>query len=614
MKALRLIGLIALLVLLVGTQAFARSATNRSVMGSTRQPGGVLIIDDIAEHPHNIWFVDANAAHGSDAASSGRNPDRAFLTLDYAISHANVEAGDVIYVLPGHAEDIATSTSIDVDVAGISIIGLGSGSKRPRFDYDAADSAFDIGANDCLIRNLTFRPGITSTLIGVEIETGVTGTVIEDCEFLVGEAAGTDEFVLTLKLTSGNHDTIIRRNTFRTAAADASCTDCIDIAAAASRVRIEDNVFVGNYSTAAISDGAACTNLYIVRNHIKVKDGEPGIELTATTTGIIANNCIESTGIDPTAAIVAADCSWFNNYCVDADGTVGTAIADASEGTMGSDWYVNSRTGSDANNSGKSWAQALATIDAAVNKCTADRGDVIHVAACHAETVSAESGIDVDAAGVRVLGYVHGRLMPTITFDTDVAADLKLAANGCSLENIRLLGGIDATTGVLEITGNDCAVINCEYRDVTGEATDIIVTDNALRLLIDGFRCIGASGDGGDSAIMLDECDHAVIRNCHIIGNFDVGAIECRTTASDDICIHDCHIKTFGSEDLAVKDTITASTGFIGPRIFCQVADNADNITEVITGATFVIVDPIYVVNLAGEKGMLIDWTATAAE
>ena len=322
------------LMTLLFTVAFAASAlagaTNRTMFGTGKQPGGVVIIDDIAEHPQSIWFVDSEATHAADAVSSGRNPDIPFATLDYAISHALMAAGDVIYVMPGHSENIATATSIDVDVAGIRIIGLGSGATRPRFDFDAADSAFDVGASDCVIRGLVFRPGITSTLIGVEIETGVTGTVIEDCEFAVGEAAGTDEFVLALKLTSGNHDTVIRRNTFRTDAADASCTDCIDLAAAASRVRIEDNVFVGNWSTAAISDGAACTNILIARNKIKVEDGEPGIELNAGTTGIIANNHIESTGATADTAIVAAGASWFNNYCVVGDGLqaelIGTAI------------------------------------------------------------------------------------------------------------------------------------------------------------------------------------------------------------------------------------------------------------------------------------------------
>lgn len=271
---------------------------------------------------------------------------------------------------------------------------------------------------------------------------------------------------------------------------------------------------------------------------------------------------------------------------------------------------VDATNGSDTN-TGLDWEHALATIDAAVNKCTASAGDMIYVAPWHAENLAADSAINIDQAGVTVMGIRLGRQMPTLTA-TAIAGDCKLAAANVTIQNLRFLGGIDATTGIIEVTAADCAVIDCEYRDSVDQATDILITDCATRLLIDGFRVIGAAGDGGDSAIMLDECDHAVIRNCHIIGNFDTGAIECRTTASDDIWIHDCAIKTYGGEDLGIKDVVTGSTGFIGPNVAIQLKDDADNITEAVTGATFVIVDPVYVVNAAGQKACLIDWTASA--
>jgi hypothetical protein len=91
-----------------------------------------------------------------------------------------------------------------------------------------------------------------------------------------------------------------------------------------------------------------------------------------------------------------------------------------------------------------------------------------------------------------------------------------------------------------------------------------------------------AAGDGGDSAIMLDECDDAVIRNCYIYGNFDVGAIQFRTTASDRVLIHDCRIWTEASEDLAIDDHVTGSTGIIGPNIEIVLEDHTSNITEAI--------------------------------
>lgn len=314
----------------------------KTMLSSRKQSGGVFAIEDQSTSTGDRFFVDSGSATGSDATGSGQNPDKPFLTLNAVIAACTANQGDIIYVMPGHVEDLGVAETIDFDTAGITCIGLGTGTDRPRIDFNAADSAVNIGASNVTLRNLTFRPGITSTLIGVDVEATFTDFRMEDCEFMVGEAAGTDEFVVALDLKSANHDSVIRNNVFRTDITDDGCTAAILMAAASARITIADNFFYGNYSTAAIDDGAACTELLIEGNRMKVKDGEPGIELTATTTGIIRNNAIESTGLaDPDTAIVAADCAWFSNFVVVADGgamaLIGSAPADSIEGSIGLD-------------------------------------------------------------------------------------------------------------------------------------------------------------------------------------------------------------------------------------------------------------------------------------
>ena len=67
-------------------------------------------------------------------------------------------------------------------------------------------------------------------------------------------------------------------------------------------------------------------------------------------------------------------------------------------------------------------------------------------------------------------------------------------------------------------------------------------------------------------------------------------------------------------EDVIVVDTITSSTGQIGPNISAQLKDHAANITEAFTGATFVYMQPINIVNLAGESSIFSNITASADE
>ncbi len=276
----------------------------------------------------------------------------------------------------------------------------------------------------------------------------------------------------------------------------------------------------------------------------------------------------------------------------------------------GNIYYVDSNAGK-AGNTGFCWDEACATVDAAVNKCTANAGDVVFIHHMHAENLAADSAVDVDVAGVALYGIQHGRQMPTFTA-TATAGDIKLAGAGTSIHNCRILGGIDATTGVLEVSGADCAVKNCEYRDVTGQATDALITTAAAdRLLIDGWTVYGATGAGANSGIALVGADDVEIKNFYLHGNFAVGAIDCRTTASTRVRIHDGTIWTCNAADIAIVDTITASTGFIGPNLNIMLTDNAANITQACTGATFQYMLPINICNLAGELAMATNITAS---
>jgi len=276
-------------------------------------------------------------------------------------------------------------------------------------------------------------------------------------------------------------------------------------------------------------------------------------------------------------------------------------------------WFVDSGASAASNTAGfgRNPDAPFATLDYAVGNCTASNGDVILVMPGHAENLAADSAVDIDVAGVKVIGLGWGANRPTFTA-TAIAGDFKLAAAGTWVENILFLSGVDATTGMVEVSGADCTIKNCEFRDSVDQATDMLITvNNADRLLVDGCEFIMAAAAGANSAIALVGADDAHILNCYIYGNFAVGAIDLRGTASARVNIHDCKIWTANAADIAIVDTIATSTGFIGPNLHIMVAQNAANITEAVTGATFHIIDPVYVCNLVNEKAMLINWTAS---
>lgn len=246
-----------------------------------------------------------------------------------------------------------------------------------------------------------------------------------------------------------------------------------------------------------------------------------------------------------------------------------------------------------------------ATIDYAIGKCTASRGDTIVVLPGHTETVTAAAGIALDVAGVNIIGIGEGSIRPTVNFTTAVGASFAVTAANCLVKNILFLGGFDALTNPISVAAADFTLDGCEWRDVTGQATDVILTTAAAdRMKIINHRHDGATAAGGASAVAIVGGDRIRIENCSFDGNFSIGVIDVRTTATTDLEVTNVRARTRNAADIFLVDTITASTGMIGPNIHLRLNDNAANITEACTGATFVYFQPINIVNLAGESSM----------
>lgn len=280
-------------------------------------------------------------------------------------------------------------------------------------------------------------------------------------------------------------------------------------------------------------------------------------------------------------------------------------------------WVSNNTTGLLAGQRGGSngnqgtFDSPFSTVSYAVSQCVANRGDIIFVKPGHAETIATATALALNVAGVAVIGLGLGSARPTFNL-TATASTITLSAANCTFWNCLVTGGIDAIVAVFTVSAADCR-LQLNYRDVTGQCTDcVLTTAGANRLFIDVNDYDGDTAAGTNAAIALVGGDHIEIVGRYMDGNFTVGGIDVRTTATTDLFVHDfAFFRTRNSNDIFLVDTITGSTGQIGPNINIRLQDNAANITEAITGATFVVQDPVYVVNLAGEKGLLINWVAS---
>lgn len=107
-----------------------------------------------------VFYV--NSSTGSNGAE-GTSPDVPFRTIDYAIGRCQANHGDIIVVLPGHAETISAAGGITLDVAGISIFGLGSGDARPTLTMSATTSSVLVTGASCAMKGFI----ITNSIDGV---------------------------------------------------------------------------------------------------------------------------------------------------------------------------------------------------------------------------------------------------------------------------------------------------------------------------------------------------------------------------------------------------------------------------------------------------------------
>ena len=284
--------------------------------------------------------------------------------------------------------------------------------------------------------------------------------------------------------------------------------------------------------------------------------------------------------------------------------------------STGKRFYVDSGSGSgsDGGGTGRNPDSPKLTLvepftDAIV---TANNGDRIFCMPGHAENLALDSTVDMDIAGVRIVGVGEGAARPTFTC-TAIAGDFKLAAASSVIENLLFLNDVNNSTGLLEVSAADCKILDCEIREAdAAKFADMLVLTTAAADRLEIGRCamISNPGDGAVSAVSAIGADGLSVHGCWIYGNFSEANIHFVTTLSALVKVRDCTLwnvdDTVGADNVQViKDSVTGSTGVIGPDIFCFLGVDAANITGAISGATFTVDQRgVIVANAVAEMGI----------
>ncbi|KKN84463.1 hypothetical protein LCGC14_0289250 [marine sediment metagenome] len=192
-------------------------------------------------------------------------------------------------------------------------------------------------------------------------------------------------------------------------------------------------------------------------------------------------------------------------------------------------FYVDSGNGSDTND-GRDPAFPLATIDAAINKCTASQGDVIMVQPGHSETLTA--AIELDVIGVSVIGVGEGTLRPQLTLAADDNG-IEVSAVNCKVENIYCNERTTTPTSnnaYVDVSAANCKLLDLHF-DVGAEDLDSITLAAGADSCEIGRCKWVTTADGPDSAIRIEaiidlpHIHHCVLDGGTVANAFDEGHI-----------------------------------------------------------------------------------------
>jgi hypothetical protein len=274
-------------------------------------------------HPGRVFYVSNNSAPsrgqrvGSD--NSRGTQDQPFATLAYAVSQCLANNGDIIFVLPLHAETISSATALTINIAGIAIVGLGMGTNRPTFTLGTATTAtINVTAANVAISNVLFKANLAD-IVSLFTTTTAKSFTLDTCEFRDNASNLNFARIVDTNATTNDTDDLTINNCrwYGLGATSASCLIKMD--GTNARLTVTNNFIAHAAVTDAglmpIATGKVVTSAVIDNNimsFVGATNATTGTMITTdgtTNSGMISRNLIQS--LDATSEILVTASSGF---------------------------------------------------------------------------------------------------------------------------------------------------------------------------------------------------------------------------------------------------------------------------------------------------------------
>jgi hypothetical protein len=256
----------------------------------------------------NIRYVDSGRSNA--ATIDGLTKTKAEPTLEAAFAQATngltANNGDTVYCMQGHTEALATADAVDCDVAGVTIVCLGSGTAEATFTYTAAAGEFVIGAANITMYGGRFTPLTDDVTMGISVEAAADNFTHINPHFPEPVTVG-NCFVDCYDLESTAHDFRVYGAIYRCTSPTTGPAHFIDAGNGVNHnMKVIGCDIQGYFSVSAIWSDTLDEDAMIAYNVIRNKTaGQHVIEFTGNATGFIMYNAVytnlSASSIDPGA-------------------------------------------------------------------------------------------------------------------------------------------------------------------------------------------------------------------------------------------------------------------------------------------------------------------------
>ena len=299
-------------------QGFANGLSVRGMPLLQAQPGSVFYLN-------NSTNLLPNQRGGSDG-NRGTFLDP-FATLSFASSMCVAGRGDIIFVGAGHAESISSATALTLSIAGVAVIGLGSGELRPTFTLNTANTAtINVTANDVSFQNCVFIGNFLAIASLFTLTTAKNFAMI-GCEVRDTSSALNILAIVTTSITSNANDGLMLVGNKITSLATAGAVLLVSALGTNDRWYIKDNFYLavttGTGAVIPIAAGKVLTNFYLLNNYFNLQNAvstATGVLLTtngSTNTGFIAANTIHALPSTPILCTASSGFVYNSNLYAD---------------------------------------------------------------------------------------------------------------------------------------------------------------------------------------------------------------------------------------------------------------------------------------------------------